>query len=74
MLAERVVVGLVARQCEQRPLQAAVIGHGEQQPAAAAQDAADLREEPGRVRDVLEHLRAPHEVDLAVTERERAVV
>ena len=50
-----------------------MVGHGDEQPPAAPQHAPHLGEEGDRVRHVLEHLRAPHDVDLAVAERERAV-
>ena len=73
MLAERVEVRVEARQRDRGGLQAAVVGHGEQRAAAALEHAAHLEQRVADVRDVLEHLRAPDEVDLAVAERERAV-
>ena len=73
VLAERVVVGVEVRQRDHRALHAAVLGHREQQPPAGPQDAADLGQEADGVGHVLEHLRAPDEIDLAVPERQAAV-
>ena len=52
---------------------AAVVRHGQQQPPVALEHAPHLVQRRRDVRDVLEHLRAPDEVELAVAERERAV-
>ena len=73
VLAERVVVGVEVRQRDHRALHAAVLGHREQEPPAGPQDAADLGQEADGVGHVLEHLRAPDEIDLAVPERQAAV-
>ena len=73
MLAERVEVRVEARERDQRGLDAAVEWHRDQQPPAGAQHATDLEQQVRRIGDVLEHLRAPHEVDARVVERQRAV-
>ena len=64
---------LVARDGDRGAAGDAVVGHGDEDPAAGLEDAPRLGEEARRVGDVLEHLAAPDEVDLAVAERERAV-
>ncbi len=53
---------------------AVVERHGEQQAALGLEHAPDLVERLADVRDVLEDLRAPDEVDGAVLERDRAVL
>ena len=63
VLAERVEVRVEARERDQRGLDAAVEGHGDQQAPAGPQHATHLEQQVLGVGDVLEHLRAPHEVD-----------
>ena len=72
VLAERVVVRLVAGERDQRAPEPAVVGHGHEQAAAGRQHAARLGQQRDGVGDVLEHLGAPDEVDLAVAERDAA--
>ena len=62
-----------AGQREQDSLRAAVVGDGDEQAAAGAQHAARLEQQVAGVGGMLEHLRAPHEVDRRVLERDRPV-
>ena len=62
-----------AQQADQRGLDAAVERHGDEQAPAGAQHAPRLEQQVLGVGDVLEHLRAPHQVDARVLERQRAV-
>ena len=71
--AERVEVALEAGERDRRRPQPAVGRSGHEQPPTRTQHATDLRQQPGGVGDVLEHLRAPDEVDLAVGQRQRPV-
>jgi hypothetical protein len=73
MLAQRVVVALVAGERDQRASHQTVIGHRDQEAPSALEHAPDLVQERPRVGDVLQHLRAPDKVDLAVAERQAAV-
>ncbi len=50
-----------------------MVGRGQQQAPAGGQHAAHLREPPGDVDDVLDHLAGPHDVEGAVVEHERPV-
>jgi hypothetical protein len=73
VLAERVEVALEARQRDGGGLEPAVIRDGDEHASVRFQHAPHLQQRVRDVRDVLEHLRAPHQIDLAMADGKAAV-
>ena len=66
-----VLLERVPAQRERGQRDAAVVRRRHEQAAAPAQHAADVGEKPDDIRDVLEHLAGPHDVERVLVERQR---